>query len=88
MYIAVTDPGRIIKCAAWWPATAGQPVSNIDLRLLGPANATLASSSLITGVWEKVTSRASVGGLGTWALRITATALASSRQAVHAFCFY
>jgi serine protease AprX len=62
------SPNRL-DGALWWPETTPQTHSDVDLSLINPSGATVASSISISSVFE----RARVSGAispGTWTLRI------------------
>jgi serine protease AprX len=67
--------------ALWWPETANQTHSRVDLRLLDPSGVERASSLHSTSVFQRVTVPGSIA-YGNWKVRITGTSIGAAPQLV------
>jgi serine protease AprX len=57
-----------IDAAIWWPESSGGTHNDVDLSLVNPSGAVVASSVSVASIFEKV--RTSTNLIGTWKVRI------------------
>ena len=69
------SPNRL-DAALWWPETTPQTHSDVDLSLINPGGAAVASSISIASVFERARVSGAITG-GTWTLRIRGFSVAS-----------
>ena len=62
---------KTFDAAIWWPESAAQRHSNLDLSLIDPSGVVRASSTTVLGVFERVRVSGNITS-GTWKLRIKA----------------
>lgn len=82
--VPVPADRKNIDLAIWWPESAGQAHNNIDLRLLNPSSAIVASSTGTPSIFEKVNQTSTTSlATGTWRVRINGTNVQTSPQTVY-----
>ena len=83
---------NVLDAALWWPETAtvflgGQVTievhNDIDLHLLNPGGATVATSLSVSSVFERTRATGAPLTAGTWTLRIRGFSVPASPQTVH-----
>jgi len=72
-----------IEGALWWPESSGVSHSDVDLHLISPSGAMMASSISIPSVFERTGYQASTLATGTWKLRIRGYSVPAGLQTVY-----